>query len=142
MKQRAHNGFTLVEIMITVALIGILTAVALPNYRDYVTRARLTEAFSALSTAQASAEQFWSNTRSYTGFGAASTFPPTGKYFTYALSGDSASAYTITATGTGSLASFVYTINQSGTRATTGVPSGWTTNAACWVDRRDGSCSQ
>lgn len=140
--KRGQDGFTLVEIMITVAIVGILTAVALPNYRDYTTRARLTEAFSTLSAAQANAEQFWSNTRSYSGFGAASTFPPTGKNFTYALSGETASAYTITATGTGSLASFVYTINQSGTRATTGVPSDWTTNSACWVDRRDGSCTQ
>ena len=140
--KRGAAGFTLTEVLITVAIVGILTAVALPNYRDYVTRGRLTEAFTALSAAQTSAEQYWSNTRSFASFDAASTFPPAGNHFTYALSGASASAYIITATGTGPVANFVYTINQSGVHATTGVPTGWTTNSACWVDRKNGTCSQ
>lgn len=139
--KRINNGFTLIEVLVTVAIVGILTAVALPAYNDYVIRGRLTEAFSALGTAQPAAEQFWSNQRTYVGFDGAVNFPPATANFTYALSGATVSAYTLTATGVGKMAGFVYTIDQNGTRATTASPSGWGTNGACWVDHKGGSCS-
>ncbi|MDB5916230.1 MAG: prepilin-type cleavage/methylation protein [Massilia sp.] len=141
--KRSNRGFTLIEVMITIAIIGIVSAIALPSYRDYVTRGRLAEAFSSLGGVQPSAEQFWSNTRSFVNFDTLSNdFPRNTTNFSYALSGASASAYTVTATGRGTVAGFVYTIDQQGNRATTGVPSGWTANTGCWVDRRSGACSQ
>ena len=141
--KRRNRGFTLIEIMITIAIIGIASAIAVPSYRDYVTRGRLADAFSTLATVQPNAEQFWANTRSFVNFDTLSNdFPAATAYFSYALSGASASAYTVTATGRGAVAGFVYTIDQQGNRATTGVPSGWTANAGCWVDRRGGACSQ
>lgn len=145
--KRAARGFTLVEIMITVAIVGILTAVALPSYRDYVVRARLTEAFSGLSAAQPVAEQLWSNTRSFATLGTVvpRILPADTPTFTFTASNATPSTYTVTATGTAQAAGFVFTIDQSGNRATTAVPAnltGWTTNASCWVDRRGGTCSQ
>lgn len=141
--KRSNRGFTLIEVMITVVIIGILTAVALPSYSDYLTRGRVSEAFSALGAAQASAEQFWTNTRDYTGFNAPGTgFPADTPNFTFALSGVSAAGYTLTATGRAQALGFIYTIDQQGNRATTFVPAGWTANSTCWVDRRGGKCSQ
>ena len=141
--KRSNRGFTLIEVMITIAIIGIVSAIAIPSYRDYVIRGRLAEAFSALGAVQPSAEQFWSNNRSFVGFDTLSNeFPRNTATFSYALSGATASAYTVTATGLGNASGFVYTIDQQGNRATTGVPSGWAANAGCWVDRRGGTCSQ
>ncbi len=50
-KKRAQQGFTLIELMIVVAIIGILAAVALPAYQDYTTKGKVSEAASLAATA-------------------------------------------------------------------------------------------
>ena len=138
-RQRAR-GFTLVEVMITVAIVAILSAVAVPQYSSYVTRGRLAEAFSSLGAVQPLAEQHWSNQRSYAGLGGLNAFPRASQNFDYALTAADAASYTVTATGKGSVLGFVFTIDQNGNRATTAAPSGWTANAGCWTDRKSGEC--
>ncbi|MHA4866209.1 type IV pilin protein [Duganella sp. PWIR1] len=141
MNKHLQRGFTLIEIMISVAIIGVTMAVAVPAYSDYVTRGRLNEAFTALGGAQPAAEQYWANNRTYVNFDGAPSFPGTTANFTYALSNATVSTYTLTATGTGKMAGFAYTLNESGGRATTASPTGWGTSAVCWVDRKGGACS-
>jgi type IV pilus assembly protein PilE len=134
---RRQAGFTLIEVLIAIVIVGILSAVAIPSYSSYVLRGRLTEAYTALSVMQPKAEEFWSNKRTYVGL------PLPTDTATFSYTGDlSVSGYTITATGAGSAADFVFTIDQNGNRATSHAPAGWTTNANCWVDRKGGQCVQ
>lgn len=138
MKEHQH-GFTLMELMATVAIIGILSAIAIPQYSQYVLRTRLAEAYTALAGVQPALEQYWDDKRTFADFAA---LPAATANFSYAISDTTASAYTVTATGSGPAAGFVFTIDQNGNKATTAAPSGWTTSTSCWVNRKDGTCAQ
>jgi len=141
---KLQRGFTLIELMIVVAIVAILASIAIPSYSDYVLRSKLTEAHTELSTMRVRMEQYFQDTRDYTGACTAGTVAPlpTGRYFTYTCPTLTASTFTVTATGIAAqgTANFAYTINQANVRATTGVPTGWTTNAACWVTKKGGVC--
>ena len=136
-------GFSLIELMIVVAVLGILSAIAIPAYGNYLMRARLTEAFSGLGSAQLAAEEYWQNTHTYADFdtGTPSRMPPAGTNFTFSLLNASASAFTLKATGKGQAAGFVYTIDQAGKRTST-LPTAWGSSDNCWIDRKGGQCVQ
>nr|WP_149426541.1 pilin [Oryzomicrobium terrae] len=57
--KKAHSGFTLIELMIVVAIIGILAAVALPAYKDYTVRAKMSEVVLAASSAKTAASEYY-----------------------------------------------------------------------------------
>lgn len=131
--KRINHGFTLIEMMVVVAIIGILAAVALPAYNDYIIRGRLAEATSTLPDARVKMEQFFQDNRTYVG----GPCPAQTTSFTFACSNLTASTYTITATGRGNISAYSYTINESNTRAST---TPWGNSTSCWVVNKGGRC--
>lgn len=67
MKRTMQQGFTLIELMIVVAIIGILAAVALPAYQDYTARAKITEVIGFMSAAKAGVAEAYASEGSLTG---------------------------------------------------------------------------
>jgi len=71
MMKTTQQGFTLIELMIVVAIIGILAAVAIPAYQDYTTRAKITEVIALGSAAKTSISEFYLTEGSMPGSAAA-----------------------------------------------------------------------
>jgi type IV pilus assembly protein PilE len=152
---RQQSGFTLIEVMIVVAIVAILAAIAIPSYSDYVTRGRIIEATAALGDARNKMEQYYQDNRAYPT--ACQIFPTaattTGvqlsqmQNFALTCAFADANSYVVTATGNtgGPMDGFVYTINQGNVRTTvvSGTPAskGWTGSTTCWVIRKGGLCS-
>jgi type IV pilus assembly protein PilE len=134
---RFSAGFTLIEVMITVAIIGILASIAVPSYTEYVTRSRLVEPQSKLSETRVQLEQFFMNNRSYSGFDCKKDATGS-ESFNLSCKDQTANTYTIIATGTGKTSGFTFTLNDQGVKATTAAPSGWPKPDNCWVSKKSG----
>jgi type IV pilus assembly protein PilE len=137
-----QRGFTLIEIMITVAIVAILAAVALPAYSDYLMRGRIPEGTSGLAAKQVQLEQFFQDNRTYKDAPACKS-DTSGKHFDFSCTTEEARTFVLQAVGKGGAAGFTYTVNQAGDKATTAVPSsptGWTTSSSCWVTKKGGVC--
>ena len=130
-----QNGFTLIEIMVTVAIIGILSAVALPSYNSYLKRSRVPAALDALSAYLTRMEQRFQDTGTYANGAACAANLPTATDFTLSCTLSAANQnFTATATGTGRMAGYSYSINHVGLRRTVAHPKGVpVTN--CWTTR-------
>ena len=142
---RRVRGFTLIELMVTVAIAAILASVAIPMYRDYVIRSRIIDATSKLSDFRVRMEQYFMDNRTYANganCGVADPKDTDDAAFTIACKDATASAYTAVASGKESkgMKGFEYQIVASGAKKTNSVPSGWTSSDTCWVTRKDGGC--
>lgn len=135
MPHSTSSGFSLIELMIVVAITAILASVALPAYNEYTLRGRLVEAHSALSNGRTAVEQWFQDNRTFVGAPCPANDARIGFNYTCTLA---ATTYTLTATGTGPSTGFTFTVNEAYVRATATAPTGWTTNTACWVTRKSG----
>lgn len=99
--KRVQQGFTLIELMIVVAIIGILAAVALPAYQDYTTRAKMSEALVMAAPAKLAVAETTSSIGTLASLVAASTgyaFPGATKYVSNIAIADTTGIITITTT--------------------------------------------
>ncbi len=135
MPSRMSRGFTLIELMIVVAIVAILTAVALPSYTWYVQRSRVPPALDALSVTYTRLEQRFQDTGSYADDTACAVTLPTAANFTISCAlTDDGEGFLVTATGSGSVEGYAYTINHQGIRRTTAHPKG-APSADCWSSK-------
>lgn len=138
---KLQKGFTLIELMVVVVIIGILASVALPAYQDYVTRGKIAEASSALSSERVRMEQYFQDNRRYSttvGGTACGITPSNTSNFSISCAATD-TTFLLTATGLG----FTYTINHSNIKQTTAAPTGWGAAAMptnCWITKKGGAC--
>jgi type IV pilus assembly protein PilE len=145
--KRYNTGFTLIELMIVVAIIGVLAAVALPSYQEYVAKSKRSAAQVALVAFAGAMERHMTETDSYLGAGTTdsntgaptifnTTVPLDGGTANYNLtiSAATATSFTLLATRTGSMSSDKcgnFTLTSTGGKNITSAESGLTWED-CW----------
>ena len=148
-----QRGFTLIEILITIAIVAILAGIGLPSYTRYVTRSKIQEATTNLLASRVKMEQFFQDNRAYPA--ACVVFPtvptavqvqvPQGKYFniTCPATGNP-NTYIVRADGSDpSVSGLRLEINEANQRWTRTAPSSWGLTGLpkqCWVAKTNGDC--
>lgn len=136
MKCPNQHGFNLIEVMVVVAIMGLLASIAVPGYQDYIKSGNSIEAPSNLANCRVQAEQFFQDNFTYVGF---ACVPSDAKYFDYSVENQSATTYTLRAAGRAAqnMGNFEFTVNQDNAKSST---FDGTTGATCWLTSSTGTC--
>lgn len=133
---RPRRGFTLVELMIAVAVLALLSSLALPAYNSHVAKGRRADAKQSLLELGQRLERFYSERGTFVGatIGAGGIYPNTsrGGYYNLSIASQTADGFSIQAAPTGAQASdacATFTYNQLGDQGVTGATL---TAAKCW----------
>lgn len=144
MQSYRQPGFTLIELMVAVAIVAILAMVAVPSYSAYVMRGHLAEAASGLAATRAQMERHFQDNRSYATVGTftapCATDTTFGQFVVNCAATPTATTFTLQAVGSGPAAGFTFTIDQADVRATTAAATGWNTCANKWLMKKGQTC--
>lgn len=134
---RRQRGFTLVELMIALAVLALLAGMAYPAYNEHVARSRRADAKQSLVELAQKLERFYTERGTYVGasLGGSGLYPGSsrGGYYSLAITAQTADGFTITATPTGAQASdacATFTYNQLGEQGVG--PAASLSAAKCW----------
>jgi type IV pilus assembly protein PilE len=131
---RRTEGVTLLELMVVVLIVGILAAIAIPAYNDYITRSRRSDAFTALETVRAAQEMYRAEKGQYqTALGSLPGCSFNLDNYTIALPAAAAATFTVSATPRNTQAGdFSFSVDQNGTKQYN-KGAGWIT-VTSWED--------
>jgi type IV pilus assembly protein PilE len=148
-RSRKVSGFTLIEVMVTVAVVGILAAIAFPNYTAYVQRSKIVDGVTKMGDFRSQLEKFFLDNRRYPTVAGGAICGPmplwlvtSADKFTITCNTPSDITYLIRADGIPAegMAGFAYTVDQAGVKTTVALPPNWKFTVGCWVVRKDGAC--
>jgi type IV pilus assembly protein PilE len=135
-------GFTLLEVMVTLAIVSILGALAMPSYSDYLVRGRIPAATAGLAARQIRIEQFFQDNRTYLAAPDCVADSSSSTVFTFSCSAQTNTTFVLQAVGKSSMSGFTYVVDQSNVKTTTAVPAGWSLPSPnnCWITKKGGAC--